>query len=83
MRFKVGDFVLLSTEDLNEGQLSRTAADKQIGPFRVRESVGNQAYRFILPPSYLIHPVFHVSKLEPFMPLPRLVDGNDEQYDVD
>jgi hypothetical protein len=45
-------------------------ADRYLGPFEVIAVVGThrQAYKLKLPPTYRIHPVFHVSILEPYHP---------------
>jgi transposase InsO family protein len=63
MTFGIGDWVLLSSKNLRlrAGKL----APKMIGPFKVTDIVGTQAYKLALPPLYSrIHPVFHVSLLE-------------------
>nr|OQO05599.1 hypothetical protein B0A51_18108 [Rachicladosporium sp. CCFEE 5018] len=66
MTFKVGDKVLLSTKNLRlQGERKKLSA-KYVGPFRIRDAVGPQAYRLALPTSYIIHDVFHVSLLEPW-----------------
>ena len=62
---------------------------RRLGPFVIIESVGSSAFRLQLPPSMHIHPVFHVSLLEPHVanmfpgrvvepPLPIQVDGLPE-----
>jgi hypothetical protein len=63
--FKVGDQVLLSTEHLALKDKDRTQklTSKFIGPFSITRGVSSVAYELTLPPSFRIHPVFHVSKL--------------------
>jgi transposase InsO family protein len=69
MEFKYKDLVLLSTKNLKLKLPSRKLAPKFIGPFRVLQKVGTQAYRLALPQQYSrIHNVFHVSLLEPWIP---------------
>jgi hypothetical protein len=63
--FRQGDLVLLSTKHLHlRHQPSKKLSSKFVGPFRVQDAVGTQAYRLILPPNYRIHNVFHISLLE-------------------
>jgi hypothetical protein len=63
--FRVGDLVLLSTRNLSLNyQPSKKLSGKFIGPFRIQGIIGTQAYRLLLPPSYRIHNVFHISLLE-------------------
>jgi hypothetical protein len=65
IEFHKGDLVLLSTKHLKlTNQPSKKLSSKFIGPFRVQDAVGTQAYRLILPPHYRIHNVFHISLLE-------------------
>lgn len=74
---------------------SKTRAHENCGhvgsvPFPITERVGQVAYRLDLPPSLKIHPVFHVSLLQPYTPSGRVqpppppikTEGNLE-YKVD
>jgi hypothetical protein len=67
--FKVRDKVLLSTKYLNlrHSEKSRKLLPKWIGPFEVVQVVGPIAYKFKMNPGWRVHPVFHVSLLEPYM----------------
>ena len=38
---------------------------RRLGPFVILGPFGRSAYKLLLPPSMQIHPVFHVSLLEP------------------
>ena len=91
--YKVGDLVLLTTENLKQKRPSRKLSHRQIGPFRILEAIGKQAYRLELPDKYRIHNVFHVSCLEPFYGrdnesepqsynAPDLIDGQEE-YEIE
>ena len=62
---------------------------RRLGPFAVIGPIGRSAFRLDLPPSMKIHPVFHISLLEPHVentlrgrvvevPLPIQVDGLQE-----
>lgn len=91
--FQQGDLVLLSAKYLKQKRPNKKLSDKAIGPFRIRRRIGTQAYHLWLPPTYQIHPVFHVSLLEPYQrrpgdaaipeyPIPDLID-DDEIGDVE
>ena len=91
IQFNRGNLVGLSTKNLRlKG--NRKLLPRFIGPFRVLQSVGKQAYRLSLPQQYdRIHNVFHVSLLEPWrkptredgesLPMPELED--DDEYEVE
>lgn len=94
--FKVGDYVLLSTKNLNlkaamgdEGG-RRKLMPRFIGPFTVEAVINPVTYSLHLPAHLGCHPVFHVSLLRPFkpdakrppMPVPTMVDGQAE-WEVD
>jgi len=87
MQFKKGDLVGLSTKNLRLKVPSRKLAPKFIGPFRVLNPVGSNAYRLALPHQYArLHNVFPVSLLEPWhsrdgadkLPMPPLEEDDDE-----
>ena len=85
-QFKVGDFVKLSTKNLKFKH--RKLSPRWVGPFRVIERIGGQAYRLALPDKYSrLHPVFPVQFLEDYrrrednnslMAMPDLEDPLDE-----
>ena len=66
-KFKVGDHVWLSVEDINLQLSSKKLGDQQLGPYKIINKIGNLNYKLDLPKSLEhIHPVFHVDKLYPF-----------------
>lgn len=85
-QFKVGDFVKLSTKNLK--LKSRKLSPRWVGPFRVLERIGRQAYRLALPDKYaLLHDVFPIQLLEEYrhrhddaelMKMPDLENPQDE-----
>ena len=64
VQYKVGDLVLLSTKNLKLKGIPAKLQRKFVGPFRVLETIGQQAYKLSLPNDWKIHPVFHVSLLK-------------------
>jgi len=89
-QFKIGDLVKLSTKNLK--LKCRKLSPRWIGPFRVLERIGGQAYRLALPTKYArLHPVFPIQLLEDYrrrhddaelMAMPDLEDPQDE-WDVE
>jgi hypothetical protein len=65
---KIGDKVLLSTKylHLKHSEKSRKLLPKWIGPFEVVQVVGPVAYKLKMNFGWCVHPVFHVSLLEPY-----------------
>jgi hypothetical protein len=89
---KVGDKVLLSTKYLylKYSEKSRKLLPKWIGPFEVVQVVGPIAYKLKMNPGWLVHPVFHVSLLEPYResgrvqpPPPPVEMEGDLEYEVE
>lgn len=64
--FQEGDQVLLSTKNLKFQTGKKKFHPKYIGPFTIQDMIGENAAHLKLPPSYKIHPVFHVSLLKPY-----------------
>ena len=92
--FQVGDWVLLSSEDINLQLASRKLGDHQLGPFEVLEWIRPIDYHIDLPLSLdQIHNIFHVDKLSPWKgnevngvlpPPPEPVEIEGElEYEVD
>jgi hypothetical protein len=67
MRFKIGDQVMLSANNIRQLRPNKKLSDKFLGPFIIREVVGAyaQEYRLELLAGYCIYDVFHVLLLEP------------------
>jgi hypothetical protein len=66
--FKVGDKVWLNRRNIKTMRPSQKLDAKRLGPFSIAEVVGESklAYRLTLPHQMRIHPVFHVSLLDPY-----------------
>ena len=87
--FQVGQKVLLDNADLAINRPSRKLAERRSGPFPIVEKIGTHAYKLKLPVQWkTVHPVFHVSKLEPYhedpdspnftSPPPDIIEGEPE-----
>ena len=74
--FKIGDMVLLSTKNIKQNIPSKKLGDKYAGPYRVHSVTSASSYRLEMPPDSRIHPVFHVSLLEPYNP--RIIDADSQ-----
>jgi Integrase zinc binding domain/Chromo (CHRromatin Organisation MOdifier) domain/Integrase core domain len=69
MSFKIGTWVMLRATNIKSPRESKKLDDRQLGPFRILDRYGNNAYKLRLTPKYRdLHPVFHVSLLEPYYP---------------
>jgi hypothetical protein len=67
---------------------------KLIGPYPILERVGSKAYKLDLPPSVKIHPVLHLSLLEPTTtnspipghiqpPPPAIIVNGQEEWEIE
>jgi hypothetical protein len=91
--YQVGDKVLLSFKNLCLSHPSKKLDFRFLGPFKITAALRKQAYHLDLPKTLgAIHPVFHVSLLEPYhrqasevpltSPPPILLDDSEE-YEVE
>ena len=89
--FTVGQLVWLNAKNIRTVQPCKKLGPKKLGPFKILAMVGSRAVRLELPSSLAIHPVFHVSLLEPYVdggrlqppPPPPVVVGSDVEYEVE
>ena len=92
--YKRGDLVMLNGKNIKTRRPTRKLDHKLHGPFQIEEAISKTAMRLKLPKTWKIHPVFHVSLLEPFVQGNREVNlddvlrqsdpvENSPEYDVD
>ncbi len=84
--YQVGDKVLLSAKHIRTRRVSPKLSDRFLGPFRILEKIGANAYRLDLLERYgRLHHTFHISLLEPYhtrdgrvTPEPLDIEGEEE-----
>jgi hypothetical protein len=87
--FKVGDMVMIDARNIRTKRPSKKLDHKKIGPFPIIKLIGKRAVKVRLPPAMEMHPVYHVSMVEPYResklpgrhqspPPPEEIDG--EKY---
>jgi len=92
--FAPGDKVWLLRTNIKTARPSSKLDVHKLGPFEIVEAVNSRSFRLALPPEMSrIHPVFHVSLLEPFnantiegctAPAPPLMEVEGEiEYEVE
>ena len=62
---KVGDLIMLNAKNIGTKRHSPKLAHRLYGPFKILKQEGNLAYKLQISDRWKIHPVFHVSLLEP------------------
>jgi hypothetical protein len=66
MIFKVGDLVMLSTNNLKNLDKTPKLSSKYIGPFKIKNKISDVVYELELPTDMNIHSTFHISKLKKY-----------------
>jgi len=91
-QFKVGDWVMVNAWNIKTKRSSKKLDYKLRGKFEIQKLCGTNAYRLKLSPLFgKIHPVFHISLLEPYhqntiprrrSPTPPPVDLKQQEYGI-
>lgn len=91
--YKVGDKVWLKAKNIQTTRPSKKLDWKRLGRFKIKKIISPYAYELDLPTTRKIHPVFHVSKLEPCTtdplpgrippPAPPVIVEGEEEWEVD
>src|SRR6266478_9803763 len=68
---KLGDLVYIKARYFQMSQPSKKLSEKNLGPFKIIGRPGSHSFTIQLPQQFwTVHPVFHVSQLEPAKPDP-------------
>ena len=91
--FKVGDYVFIKAKYFRSTRPSKKLSEKNLGPYKIIAQARTVSFTLWLPDTMKsIHPVFHISQLEPSvpnsipnhvqpLPSPIKVDGESE-YEI-
>lgn len=92
-RFFLSDKILIDTRNVRTQGPSKRLDNKWLGLFKVVKAIGKYEYRILLPPTIIIHLVFHVFMLEQVAEDPRegqvirsppsIEVDEEEEYEVD
>ena len=83
---KEGDKVYLLRRNIKTKRPSDKLDWKKLGPFKINKQISSVNYQLSLPQGMRIHPVFHVSLLEPApknAKLDRTTETTNEEYEVE
>ena len=62
----IGDLVIPNARNIRTKRPTKKLSPRLYGPFKVLKKRGNRAFKVDISPRWKIHPVFHVSLLEPY-----------------
>ena len=79
---KVGDEVFLNTKNIKTLRPKKKLDKKFVGPLKITEVINRNAYRLELPSHIDVHPVFHVSLLEPYTASERYPQPKTSLWDT-
>jgi hypothetical protein len=91
MTFQIGQKVMLSTRNLQQRRPNKKLSELYLGPLEIT-GIGSNGltYKLKLPPTWRIHPVFHVSLLEPYhhragvtLEIPPDIIQGQEEWEVE
>jgi len=82
---EVGDLVMLNAKNIRTKRPSKKLSLKLEGPFKVVEKKGSRPYKLEISPRWKIHPVCHVSLLDPYQASnrPDLEQPPQDPEDID
>ena len=75
IQYTVRDFVLLSTKNVKMRGILDKLKKCFMETFKIQERIGKQAYKLLLPKTWKVHPVFHISLLKKW----NVVDLEEEK----
>ncbi|MGH2639667.1 MAG: chromo domain-containing protein, partial [Rhabdochlamydiaceae bacterium] len=92
-RLEVGSQVWLLRKNIRTTRPSAKLDYKRLGPFTIKKRLSSHAYELALPDTMKVHPVFHVSLLEPIAtdpiqgqltePAPPVIVDGQEEHEVE
>lgn len=89
--YKINDKVWINSSLIIRNK-NKKLKPRKLGPFRIIEKVSPVSYKIELPKTLRIHPIIHVSELEPYFedkfkrkqaPPPPIIVNEEEEYEVE
>ena len=89
--FKINDKVWINSSLILRNK-NKKLKPRKLGPYKIIEKISPVTYKLSLPKSLRIHPIIHVSELEPYYedhfgrkqpPPPPIIINNEEEFEVE